>query len=96
VAASALLLLLPGTATAIPARAGASQAVEIIDFAFSPAMVTIGAGETVTWSNAGGDGSLPDVSMRAPGPSVLQLAGIGLLIASALAAALTWRSRRGR
>lgn len=43
-----------GTAllVASPARAGGTDhAVEIIDFAFSPATLTITAGDTVTWTN---------------------------------------------
>jgi plastocyanin len=37
---------------ASPARAGGTDhAVEIVDFAFSPATLTITAGDTVTWTN---------------------------------------------
>jgi len=46
VAAALLLVGLPAT----PAR-GATHAVEIADFAFSPATLTITAGDTVTWTN---------------------------------------------
>jgi len=49
--AAAAGLLLLGTATSLPARAG-SHAVEIADFAFSPPTLTIGVGETVAWSNS--------------------------------------------
>lgn len=37
--------------TQTPAPAGASNAVEISNFAFSPASLTINAGDTVTWTN---------------------------------------------
>jgi amicyanin len=50
-AAAIGLLLLAGTA-ASPARAGAGHAIEIVDFAFSPASLTISVGDTVTWTNA--------------------------------------------
>jgi amicyanin len=49
VAASAAALLLAGLPAA-PAR-GANHAVTIADFAFSPATLTITAGDTVTWTN---------------------------------------------
>ena len=47
-------LALIGTALLVtsPARAGGTDhAVEIVDFAFSPATLTITAGDTVTWTN---------------------------------------------
>jgi amicyanin len=42
-------LLLPHSA---PMRAAMTHEVEIVDFAFSPATVTIAVGDTVTWTNA--------------------------------------------
>jgi amicyanin len=34
-----------------PARAGTIHAVQIVDFAFTPAVVTVAVGDTVTWTN---------------------------------------------
>lgn len=42
-------LLLPHSA---PMRAATTHHVEIVDFAFSPATLTIAVGDTVTWTNA--------------------------------------------
>jgi amicyanin len=152
---------------ASPARAGGiDHAVEIADFAFSPATLTITAGDTVTWTNAdevvhtatsttgafdSGDlaqgqsysltftepgtydylctphpsmtgqiivvaaaapaptvvptgspppppagGGLPDVAMERPGPPVLLIAGIGLLLGAMALSAVEWRRRRAR
>ena len=50
VAAAALLVL--GAGAAGPARGGGAHAVEIADFAFAPATLTIAVGDTVTWTNA--------------------------------------------
>lgn len=36
---------------AAPANAGSDHAVEIVDFAYAPAELTIEAGDTVTWTN---------------------------------------------
>ncbi len=36
-----------------PSGSGAGVAVSIVDFAFEPADITVSAGETVTWANAG-------------------------------------------
>lgn len=49
----AALALLAGalTLSAAPARGGASHLVEIVDFAYAPATLTIQAGDTVTWTN---------------------------------------------
>ena len=56
---SARLLLVVGAAIllpAYPALAGpAAQAVQIRNFAFVPAVVTVKAGTTVTWTNADED-----------------------------------------
>ena len=38
-------------AGAMPARGGSGHAVEVVDFAFAPAELTITAGETVTFTN---------------------------------------------
>lgn len=52
---AALALIGAALLVAAPARAGGTEhAVEIVDFAFSPATLTITAGDTVTWTN--GDG----------------------------------------
>ncbi len=52
---SAILLLAPTIALPRPvsARQAPSIAVQIVDFAFEPAMVMIEPGTTVTWTNAG-------------------------------------------
>jgi len=50
VAAAGLLLV--ASASMHQVRAGGTHAVEIADFAFSPPILTITAGETVTWTNA--------------------------------------------
>lgn len=154
--AAVLAWLVLGLATTFPVRGG-DHTIQIVDFAFSPATLTIQVGDTVTWTNAdavvhtatagsgafdsgdlaqgesysvtftapgtydylctphpdmtgrivvappavpaspapstGGD-SLPDVAMPAPGPSALQVAGMSLLVLSALAAGLIgWRRR---
>lgn len=47
-ALAATLLTLAGS---MPARAGTSHSVEISDFAFNPATLTIQVGDTVTWTN---------------------------------------------
>mgnify|MGYP000097148957 CR=1 FL=1 len=48
------LVALAGAAPAPPAAAQSGGAeVEVVDFAFEPAMVTIEPGTTVTWTNAG-------------------------------------------
>ncbi|MGH2446679.1 MAG: cupredoxin domain-containing protein [Candidatus Limnocylindria bacterium] len=44
-------LLLAGMVAALPGRAGGA-AVEIADFAFTPATLTIMVGDTVTWTNS--------------------------------------------
>ncbi|MGH2382845.1 MAG: cupredoxin domain-containing protein [Candidatus Limnocylindria bacterium] len=49
--AAALAWLVLGVLTALPARGG-GHAVQIVDFAFSPATLTIQVGDTVTWTNA--------------------------------------------
>ena len=49
---AAAVLFLVGTAAAPPSQAGGTYTVEIADFAFSPATLTIVAGESVTWTNA--------------------------------------------
>lgn len=41
--------------TASPASAGATHVVEIVDFAYAPATLTIEAGDTVTWTNLDAD-----------------------------------------
>lgn len=46
----AALALLAGTAATRPATA-ANASVSIADFAFSPASLTVAAGDTVTWTN---------------------------------------------
>lgn len=43
----------PATVTAAPAVAKGSASVSMQDFVFSPATVTIGVGDSVTWSNVG-------------------------------------------
>lgn len=49
---AALALIGAALLAAAPARAGGTEhAVEIVDFAFSPATLTITAGDTVTWTN---------------------------------------------
>ena len=156
VAVVAWLVLNAGTT--LPVRGG-GHAIEISDFAFAPATLTVAVGETVTWSNADpvvhtvtatlgafdsgdldtgesysvtftepgtydylctphpemtgrivvapptvpasppptGGNALPDVAMAAPpGPSALQLAGLTLLILSAVATGLIARRRRAR
>ena len=45
--ASVMALLAP-----VPTRAAAQHAVQVADMAFSPATLTISAGDTVTWTNA--------------------------------------------
>lgn len=157
IAAAVVGMLLLGVATTVPVRGG-GHAIEIVDFAFSPATLTIAVGDTVTWTNSdpvvhtatagsgafdsgdldtgesysvtftiagtydylctphptmtgrivverigpasapppSGSGAIPDVAMRAPGPSPLQVAGIGLLLMSVLAAGLVGWSRRTR
>jgi plastocyanin len=47
--AGAIGLLLP---VGIPVRAATTHQVAIVDFAFSPATLTITAGDTVTWTNS--------------------------------------------
>lgn len=50
---AALALLAAALVVAPPAHAGGTDhAVEIVDFAFSPATLTITTGDTVTWTNA--------------------------------------------
>ena len=51
--AAAFAWLVLGIAMAFPVRGG-SHAVQIVDFAFSPATLTIQVGDTVTWTNADG------------------------------------------
>jgi amicyanin len=154
-------VLVAGSATTSPARAGANNTVQIADFAFSPPTLTIVAGESVTWTNAdpvvhtatstsgafdsgdldpgesysftfttpgtydyvctphpsmtgtivvqaasaptpaptaapSGGGSIPNVAMRPPAPSVSRLAGIVLLTLGSLAAASAGLRRRSR
>jgi plastocyanin len=51
---AAALLLALGAALALPSEAAAPprvQAVQIRNFAFAPAMLTVPAGTTVTWTN---------------------------------------------
>jgi plastocyanin len=49
---AAFVLIATALLVASPARAGGTDhAVEIVDFAFSPATLTITAGDTVTWTN---------------------------------------------
>lgn len=38
-------------AGAAPARAGSGNSVEVVDFAYAPAELTIEVGDTVTWTN---------------------------------------------
>ncbi len=45
----------PETATAAPLVAKGSASVSMVDFAFSPATVTIAVGDTVTWVNNGAE-----------------------------------------
>src|SRR5918994_4917716 len=45
-----LAALLVGTRP-VPVLAATTHAVDIVDFAFSPAILTISAGDTVTWTN---------------------------------------------
>lgn len=56
---SARLLLVAGAALGLPAHAAAAparmQAVQIRNFAFVPAIVTVSVGTTVTWTNADED-----------------------------------------
>lgn len=52
IAMIAAVVLVAGSATTSPARAGANNTVQIADFAFSPPTLTIVAGESVTWTNA--------------------------------------------
>jgi amicyanin len=49
-----LWVALAFAAGAMPARGGSGTLVEIADFAFEPAELTITAGETVTWTNLDG------------------------------------------
>ncbi|MGI8828573.1 MAG: cupredoxin domain-containing protein [Candidatus Limnocylindria bacterium] len=44
-------LVMALVATATPVRAATEHAVEIVDFAFAPAELTITAGDSVTWTN---------------------------------------------
>ena len=158
VAAAGLLLV--ASAGIHHVRAGGSNAVEIADFAFSPPILTIAAGDTVTWTNAdpvvhtststsgafdSGDldqgesysvtfttpgtydylctphptmtgrivvqaasastptptiappsngGSIPNVAMSTPSPSIPLLAGIVLIILCALATGVEGRRRQ--
>ena len=159
---TAVGLLLVASANMHHVRAGGSNAVEIADFVFSPPMLTVTAGETVTWTNAdpvvhtatstsgafdsgdldqgesysvtfttpgtydylctphptmtgrivvqaasastpaptiappGSGGSIPNVAMSAPSPSIALIAGMGLMILCALATGLEGRRRRSR
>jgi amicyanin len=43
--------LLIGLVASQPVRAGGSHQVDIVDFAFSPAALTITVGDSVTWTN---------------------------------------------
>jgi plastocyanin len=43
----------PATATHAGSPAGGGSEVDIIDFAFQPADLTVAVGETVTWTNTG-------------------------------------------
>src|SRR5690349_21417680 len=43
----------PPTATRKPAPAGKTVAVNIIDFAFSPKVITVTVGTTIVWTNKG-------------------------------------------
>ncbi len=56
---SARLLLVAGAAISLPAHAAAApartQAVQIRNFAFVPAVVNVTVGTTVTWTNADED-----------------------------------------
>ena len=153
--AAAVAWLVLNAGTMLPVRGG-GHAIEIADFAFAPATLTIAVGETVTWTNADpvvhtatatsgafdsgdldtggsysvtftepgtydylctphpemtgrivvapptvpasppptGANALPDVAMAAPGPSALQVAGMTLLILSAVVTGLiAWRRR---
>jgi len=49
---AALALLVLGAGASTPARAGGAHAIEIADFAFAPATLTIAVGDSVTWTNA--------------------------------------------
>ena len=49
-----LWVALAFAAGAMPARGGTGTVVDIADFAFEPAELTITAGETVTWTNLDG------------------------------------------
>ena len=44
-------LTLPVGSPLQPARAGTTHSIQIVDFAFSPATLTVTAGDTVTWTN---------------------------------------------
>ena len=48
---SLLWVALAFAAGVVPVRAGAGHLVEIADFAYAPADLTITAGDTVTWTN---------------------------------------------
>ena len=50
-AAGTLTLTFATTALVPAARAGTTHAVQIVGFAFSPAEITVAAGDTVTWTN---------------------------------------------
>lgn len=50
-AVGAIGLLMVAVVTPLPVRGG-SHAVDIADFAFSPATLTIHVGDTVTWTNS--------------------------------------------
>jgi plastocyanin len=60
--------------------------------------IVVQAASTVTpaptVAPAAGGGSIPNVAMRPPAPSVLQLAGIALLIMGSLAGGREWLRRR--
>lgn len=49
---AALALLVLGAGAPTPAQAGGTHAIEIADFAFTPATLTIAVGDSVTWTNA--------------------------------------------
>lgn len=48
---SLLWMALAFAAGVAPVRAGAGHVVEIVDFGYAPADLTISAGDTVTWTN---------------------------------------------
>ncbi len=47
----ALVPIVVAVLTAAPVRGGTTHHVAILDFAFSPATITIAAGDAVTWTN---------------------------------------------